>query len=226
MNKKLDTLGIQENEGMRAEEYVCWVEKGWWSSQEAICVFLGHSPDSAKNQSLYGQIISSKEGQHLKDLVGRAEVDGSVEGIHCERVFLIYRASCKAWVNWALTKPSIDLDPQILHVLGIAVDQLSRDKDSYRPKEEIINRSGFIAIAKSTLYLCPKARLEDITQLIEKAGAIGMLPGDRTLRKWLKQEGLSLFGHKQAEEEIAEIEEKLSPLLQPNEQITPLRVPS
>ena len=64
-----------------SNKYLRLVEKEWWSSQEAICVFLNYPIEKAYNFSSYAKIIATKDGLYLKNLVGAAETDGSVEGI-------------------------------------------------------------------------------------------------------------------------------------------------
>ncbi|MBS0272615.1 MAG: hypothetical protein JSR85_08235 [Proteobacteria bacterium] len=113
----------------KINKYIQIAEKGWLSSQEAICVFSGNSLYDSQNPIAYSKIISSTVGRDLKSLVAAAEMDESVDGLHYDKNCLLYRASCRAWVDWALTKPSIQIESDLLEAVGI---KTIRDKESYR----------------------------------------------------------------------------------------------
>ncbi len=112
-------------------------------------------------------------------LVGAAEMDKSVDGLHYDKNCLLYRASCRAWVDWALTKPSIQLESELLEAVGI---KTIRDKESYRNKNETIIKNRFQGAARTILYVCPEARLSYIRQAITASNVLEKIPCDKTLR--------------------------------------------
>jgi hypothetical protein len=200
-------------ESQRKNDYFLWVEQAWWTSQEACCVFLGYAPDKAHNLAAYRNMLSTSKGRHIQQIIDMAIADGSIKNLIIEPNLWRNRAPCKDWLEWALSKPSIHLDPLLLESAGISFEKNSRTDESYRPKDEKLVKFNFRSLAKLILYLCPNARLKDITQIIESSNAIIDLPCDRTLRKWLSHEQISLFSSKQTDDEIDEIQKKLTPIL-------------
>lgn len=198
-----------------SNKYIPLVEKGWLSSQEAICIFLRYPIEKAYNFLSYSRITATKDGLRLKYLVGAAEVDGSVEGITLDKICLLYRASCRAWVDWALTKPTIQLDPELLEAVGIKNEKTTKSNDTRRPEDEKNKMNQFRILAKTILYICPCACLEHIITVAEESGIAENLPSERTLRKWLKPD-IQLCSKKITDKEKFAIKEKLSPLLQPS----------
>ena len=190
-------------------DFLKWIEKGWWTSQEAFCVFMGHPPQEANDEANLNQLKNTDEGRYLIELIGAAEVDRSVEGLVFAKPFYFYRASCKAWLEWALTKSSIEIIPELLQIVGIDLHKVPRSQLSYRPKDEEFIKDSFIASAKIALFLCAKARLKDIKEVICQSQVLENLPSDRTLRKWVAQEGIVLNDNKRSDLEIAEIERTL-----------------
>jgi hypothetical protein len=174
-----------------SNKYIPVVEKGWWSSQEAICVFLRYSIEEAYNFSSFARITATKEGLRLKKLVGAAESDESVKGIVFDKILGLYRASCKAWVDWALTKPSISIEDELLEAVGI---KIARSKESYRQVEEPEIRNKFIGFASATLYDKPLTSLKEVKDKVIDAKLLPHLPTDKTLRKWLKNAAIKLKG--------------------------------
>ncbi len=205
----------------RKQEYIYWLEKGWWTANEAICVFSGQSPDEVDDLKYFRPYLLSEREKRVCKLVSAAVRDKSIKNHVIEPQFLSNRAPCKDWLEWAMNKPSISVDPELLIAAGITEVDNSRTNESYRPKDEIMLKFNFISIAKIVLYLCPNARLGDIQRLIEKTSAIDNLPGKRTLRDWIKNSGLSLFAERQTRQAIEEIDQKLSPLLQSLKQNNP-----
>lgn len=191
----------------KINKYIQISEKGWLSSQEAICIFSGNSLYASQNPIAYSKIIASIEGRHLKMLVGAAEMDKSVDGLHYDKNCLLYRASCRAWIDWALTKPSIQLESELLEAVGI---KTIRDKESYRNQNEIIAKNRFKGAARMIFHVCPEARLSYIRQAITVSNALKNIPCDKTLRRWLDEEELSLMDVKPNKNEIAEIKKKLA----------------
>jgi hypothetical protein len=189
--------------------YIYWIEQGWWTSKEALCVFLGESPDFETDIYLFHELTSTPTGLHIQKIVNASIRDGSIKNHVIEPQFWSNRAPCKDWLEWALSKPSIHLDPLLLEAAGISHEKNPRTDESYRPKDEKMIKLNFLSLAKLILYMCPKARLKDIIQLIESSSAIIDLPSDR-----LKEERISLFSSKQTDDEITEIQKKLKPLLQ------------
>jgi hypothetical protein len=112
-----------------SNKYIPVVEKGWWSSQEAICTFLKYPLDEAYNISSFARITATKDGHNLKKIVAAAEADSAIEGIVFDKIFWVFRAPCKAWVEWILTKPSISIEDELLEAVGIKIARLSA---SYR----------------------------------------------------------------------------------------------
>lgn len=186
-----------------------WIEKGWWTSQEAFCVFMGYPPQDANDAVNLNQLKNTDEGRYLIELIGAAEVDRSVEGLVFAKPFYFYRAPCKAWLEWALTKSSIETIPELLQLVGINLHKTSRSQTSYRPKDEELIKAYFIASTKIVLFLCAKARLKDIKEVISQSQVLENLPSDRTLRKWVAQEGIVLNDNKRSDLEISEIEQTL-----------------
>lgn len=172
-----------------SNEYISIVEKGWWSSQEAICVFLRRPIEKAHNPLFFRQITATKEGQNLKTLVGGAEMDGSVQGILFDKICGLYRASCKAWVEWALNKKAISLEDELIEAVGI---KTARSKESYRKAEEPEIRNKFLGSAATTLHVCPLAALKEIKDMVLAIQILSSLPSDKTLRKWLTKAGIKL----------------------------------
>lgn len=175
-----------------SNKYIPLVEKGWWSSQEAICTFLKYPLEEAYNFSSFAKITATKEGHDLKNLVGAAEVDSSVEGISYDKICGLYRASCKAWVEWALTKPSITIEDELQQAVGIKTDEISRPNESYRQAEEPIIKNKFLGAAAVVLHVCPDASLKDIMDMVIATNVLSYLPTDKTLRKWLKEAKIQL----------------------------------
>lgn len=198
-----------------SNKYIPVVEKGWWSSQETICVFLKYPIEEAYNLSSFARITATKEGLHLKKLICAAEADSSVEGIILDKICLLYRASCRAWVDWALTKPTVQLDPELLEAVGIKNEKSTKSNDSRRPEDEKNKMDQFRILTKTILYICPCACLEHIITVAEDSGIVEDLPSERTLRKWLKPD-IQLCSKKITDKEKLAIKEKLSPLLQPS----------
>ncbi len=153
--KKATTINDIASKNL-SNKYIPLVEKGWWSSQEAICVFSRHPIENAHNPLSFGKIVATNEGHHLKTLVGAAESDESVKGIVFDKIHGLYRASCKAWVKWASTKETISLEDELLEAVGI---KKARSKESYRKAEEPEIRNKFLGSAATTLQVCPRATL-------------------------------------------------------------------
>lgn len=174
-----------------SNKYILRVEKGWWSSQEAICTFLRYSIEEAYNFSSFERITATKDGQDLKKLVAAAEADSAIEGIVFDKIFWVFRASCKAWMEWALTKPSISIEDELLEAVGI---KTPRSKESYRQTEEPEIRNKFIGFASATLYDKPLTPLKEVKDKIIDAKLLPHLPTDKTLRKWLKNAAIKLKG--------------------------------
>jgi len=80
--------------------------------------------------------------------------DGSVKDIVFDKIYRLYRASCKAWVEWALTKVSISIEDELLEAVGI---KTARPKESYRKAEEPEKRNKFLGATAITLHICPMA---------------------------------------------------------------------
>ncbi len=190
---KRKEFSIKDIASMNASnKYIPLVEKGWWSSQEAICAFLRYPIEKASIFSSFARITATKEGLHLKNLVGAAEADSSVEGIFYDKICGLYRASCKAWVEWALTKPSITIEDEMQEAVGIKADENSRPNESYRQAEEPIIRNKFLGAAAVVLHVCPDASLKDIMDTVIATKVLSYLPTDKTLRKWLKEAKIQL----------------------------------
>ena len=109
------------------------LERGWWTTAEVFCIFMGVSPSNAGNESCCNQLRQSKQGQHIFDLVASVEVDGSI-GELTLIPWIGYRAPCIAWLKWAMKKPSISINPSLLEAAGIGADNVPRPKESYRDK--------------------------------------------------------------------------------------------
>lgn len=193
--------------------YLLWTEKGWWTSREAICVFLGFSPDLADDIESFQNLVNDGASKHIVKLVDAAVRDKSVKNLVIEPALWSNRAPCKDWVQWAMSKPSIQVDSCLFEAVGIE-NNAKRSKDSYRPENEKIVKASFMAVARAVLFFCPKARLKDIKKLAEESGAVSNFPSDKTLREWLKEGEVILHSKKQGKEEIREIEEKLFPSIQ------------
>lgn len=178
-----------------------------------MSVFLGYPPEAATCPLSYSKIMETKEGQHLKMLVGAAEMDGSIEGMIVDRVALLCRASCRAWVNWALAKPSIQLEPELLEAVGIKTEESSRSNASYRPESERIRKNRFLGAAKTILHICPLARYKDIHSLIEASKLLDTIPCEKILRKWLNEDEIYLNDTPLKNKTKTEIEEKLAPMI-------------
>ncbi len=174
-----------------SNKYIPVVEKGWWSSQEAICAFLKHSIEEAYNFSSFARITATKHGQNLKRLVAAAEAESAIEGIVFDKIFWVFRAPCKAWVEWALTKPSISIEDELSEAVGI---KTPRSKESYRQVEEPEIRNKFIGFASATLYDKPLTPLKEVKEKVIDAKLLPHLPTDKTLRKWLKNAAIKLKG--------------------------------
>lgn len=202
-----EEIGIAD----RKDVYLLWTEKGWWTSKEAICVFLGFSPDLADDIESFQNLVNDGNSRRIVKLVDAAVRDNSVKKLLIEPMFWSNRAPCKNWVQWAMNKPSIKVDPQLVEAVGVK-SNTRRSKDSYRPEDEKIVKASFIAIAKTVLHICPKARLKDIKKLVKESGAVSSLPDERTLRNWLKEGKVKLYPTKQPKEEVQEIEQKLFPM--------------
>jgi hypothetical protein len=207
---------MNKENNIDSENFSRWVEKGWWTSQEAFCVLMGYPPQTANHEAVLIKLKKAEEGAHLIDLIAAAEIDGSVEGLVFAKPFYFYRASCKAWLEWALNKPSIQIIPELLLAVGIVSDKIPRSQESYRPQEEKPTKASFIASAKIVLFLCSKARLKDIKEVILQSKVLENLPVDRTLRSWIAEEGVVLNDTKISNLEIAEIERKLQIGMQSN----------
>lgn len=192
-----------------SNEYILIIEKGWWSSQEAICVFLRYPIEKAYHPLFFRQITATKEGQYLKTLVGAAESDGSVKGIIFDKICGLYRASCKAWVEWALNKEGISLEDELIEAVGI---KTARSKESYRNAEEPEIRNKFLGSAATTLHVCPLAPLKEIKDMVLATQILSSLPSDKTLRKWLKKAGIKLKA-KNSRKKRDEIRKKLGLIL-------------
>lgn len=141
-----------------SNKYIPLVEKGWWSSQEAICVFLRYPIENAHNFLSFGKIVASKEGHHLKTLVGGAERGEFVKGIVLDKICGLYRASCKALVEWALNKETFLLEDELLVAVGI---KTARSKESYRKAEETEKRYKFQGAARAALCISDDASLKE-----------------------------------------------------------------
>lgn len=191
-----------------SNKYIPLVEKGWWSSQEAICVFLRYPIENAHNLLSFAKIATTKEGHYLKSLVGAAESDKSVKGIVLDKICGLYRASCKAWVKWALTKV-FPVENELLIAVGI---KTARSKDSYRKAKEPEIRNKFLGVAAATLHVCPLAPLKEIKDVVLATKILFSLPSDKTLRKWLKNAGIKLKA-KNSKKTRYEIRKKLGLIL-------------
>jgi len=191
----------------KINKYIQIAEKGWLSSQEAICIFSGNSLYDSQNPIAYSKIISSTVGRDLKSLVAAAEMDESVDGLHYDKNCLLYRASCRAWVDWALTKQTLQLEPELLEAVGI---KTIRDKESYREQNELITKNRFQGAARIILNVCPEARLTYIREAITASNVLEKIPCDKTLRKWLEEEELSLMDIRPKKEIVADIKKKLA----------------
>lgn len=202
-----------------------WTEKGWWTSEEAFCVFMGHPPQDANSEANLKQLKNTDEGRYLIELIGAAEIDRSVEGLIFAKPFYFYRASCKAWLEWAVTKSSIEIIPELLQLVGINIDKMPRTQASYRPKDEEAIRASFIASLKVILFLCAKARLKDVREVILQSQVLENLPSERTLRKWIAKEGVVLNDTKISDLEIEKIERKLQIHLQSKKEKALSQVP-
>ena len=139
---------MNEIQDIEAIDFSKWVEKGWWTSQEAFCVLMGSPPQAAHQESNVAQLKNSERGHYLIDLIAAAEIDHSVEGLIFAKPFYFYRAPCKAWLEWALTKPSIEIIPELLQAVGINKGKVSRSQESYRPEEEKLIKISFLATQK------------------------------------------------------------------------------
>lgn len=142
----------EENEA-DSVDFSKWIEKGWWTSQEAFCVFMEHPPQEANDEVNLNQLKETDEGRYLIELIGAAEVDLSVEGLVFAKPFYFYRASCKAWLEWALTKSSIEIIPELLKLTGIDLHKIPRSQLSYRPKDEEFIKDRLLPVQKLP-YFC------------------------------------------------------------------------
>jgi hypothetical protein len=136
--------------------------------------------------------------------------DGSIKNLTKIPALWSCRAPCKDWLEWALTKPSIKLDDELLLAAGIDISKNQpRDKASYRADAEKTSKTKFILAAKIAVFLVSRPRLKDILQLLENSDPEQHFPEGKTLRKWLKEAGITLCSNKQTNEEIEKIENKL-----------------
>lgn len=195
----------------RMKVYTSWVENGWWTLDEAICVFLKYKPETAYDRDLFYKITSTSLGEYIQRIAERAVSERSINIIIDEGP---RRALCKDWVEWAKQYPLIQLDPNLIKVLEVIEKQ--RSNESYRPKEENDTKVKFLTATKIILHICFNARLSDIIEIIVKSAAIEELPSDRTLREWIRSENIKLRETRPSDKEIIQITQKLSSLLQPS----------
>jgi hypothetical protein len=143
------------------EMYRLWCEKEWWTNREAICVFLKINPDCASQNNVFGSLIRSEPNRHIVDLVNRATKGHTIKNLVIDTAILSCRALCKDWLEWALTKPSIKLDDELLLAAGINISKNQpRDKASYRADAEKTSKTKFILAAKIAVFLVSRPRLK------------------------------------------------------------------
>ena len=198
------------------DDFAKWLERGWWTTSEAFCIFMGYSPAEAEYEASYKILQHSEKGRHIFNLTSSAESDGSIKElvlVNEHAPWMGYRAPCKVWLEWAMKKSSISLDLNLLKIAGIDADKIARTNDSYRPEEEKIRKISFLSIARVAIHLCPKARLKDIIKLALSSGGLDKKPSDKTLRNWLGEARVVLYASKISADEADAIEKKLAPLL-------------
>lgn len=206
----IEVVSVLTPKDERIKIYKRWLEKGWWTLDEAVFVFLKHSPDTAYNYEAGKKIIKTKLGEYVYLKASRAVMLRSIDIIYDDGP---NRASCKNWIEWAKEDPLIQLDPILIKELNAIEKQ--RSNESYRPEVERKMKDIFLSAAKILLYICPNARLEDLRKVIIESKAVEELPTDRTLRDWLKSEQIELRQTKPSGIEILEIQKKMSSSLQP-----------
>jgi hypothetical protein len=193
----------------RIKIYQKWLEKGWWTFEEGVCVFLKYDPETVNEPEICKKILRTTLGQYI--YITASKSIRALNFILNERP---HRALCKDWIEWAKQYPLIQLDPLLVKTLETV--EKRRSKESYRPTEEKDTKIKFIAAAKVLVHLCSIVRLSDLTKTLLDSGMAKELPTDRTLREWLKSENIQLRETKPTKKEILEIEQKLSPFHPPS----------
>lgn len=99
----------------RIQLYRIWIEKGWWTSSEATCVFLKYAPSVADDYRSFDQITSTRLGSYVSQLVANAIITRSLK--------LVIdggpdRLSCQEWMEWANNYPLIQLDPDLVELIA------------------------------------------------------------------------------------------------------------
>ena len=61
----IEFVNILTSKEERIKIYRQWLEKGWWTLDEAVMVFLNHSPDTAYNYEAGKKIIKTKLGEYI-----------------------------------------------------------------------------------------------------------------------------------------------------------------
>lgn len=206
----IEVVSVLTPKEERMKIYRLWLEKGWWTLDEAVCVFLNHSPDTAYNYEAGKKIIKTKLGEYIYLNASKAVMTRSIDIIYDDGP---NRASCKNWIEWAKQYPLIQLDPILIKEFNAMEKQ--RPNESYRPEEERKLKVIFQSAAKILLQICPNARLEDLRKVIIESKVTEELPTDRTLREWLKSEQIELRQTKPSGVEVLEIQKKLFSSFQP-----------
>ena len=93
-----------------SHDFAKWLERGWWTTAEAFCIFMGSSPAEAEYEPSYKILQRSEKGRHVFDLTSSAESDGSIKGlvlVNEHAPWIGRRAPCKVWLQWADRYPQV-----------------------------------------------------------------------------------------------------------------------
>lgn len=85
-------------------------------------MFLDESPDYEADSQLFHDLTTTPKGIHIQKIVNTSIRDGSIKNHVIEPKFWSNRAPCTDWLEWALSKPSIHLDPLLLDTAGISLN--------------------------------------------------------------------------------------------------------
>ena len=166
----------------RIKIYQKWLEKGWWTFEEGICVLLKYDPETVNDPEICKKIFTTTLGQYIYSTASK-----SIRALNFILNERPHRALCKDWIEWAKQYPLIQLDPLLIKTLETL--EKRRSKESYRPSEEKDTKIKFLAAAKVLVHICSIIRLKDLTEVITESGLTEALPSDRTLSFFLYRNG-------------------------------------
>lgn len=105
------------------EECCSWVEMGWWTQEEACLALLDISPRRVNNWYMMYELRQNDYVQKVSDLIQRAVTDNQINNLIFEIRYT--RAPCKSWIEWAKTKKSISINPNLIDALTDEIKRIS-----------------------------------------------------------------------------------------------------